>query len=193
MYHKPRTNSHAPRGWPTAAPESEARSAGTRCVRRTMVPGRGLPLLWLFGDQGSTTLSHEGTPSAVTGPQQRNCGSRCEGELEGRGHDARPERGRRRRMGLCEPTEQSPRLGTLPQGCAWCHGNERPQGISWLLLGPGEGGCVPRSRLTWITTRGDWEKYQSGIPNRLMSAVLVSYVSEQRVLRTLPPESRVRG
>lgn len=52
---------------------------------------------------------------------------------------------------------------------------------------------MPRSRLTWITTRGDWEKYQSGIPNRLMSAVLVSYVSEQRVLRTLPPESRVRG
>lgn len=46
--------------------ESEARSAGTSCVRRTMVPGRGLPLLWLFGDQESTTLSHEGTPLAVT-------------------------------------------------------------------------------------------------------------------------------
>lgn len=42
-------------------------------------------------------------------------------------------------------------------------------------------------KLTWMTTRGDWEKYQSGRPNRLMSAVLVSYVSEQRVLRMLPP------
>lgn len=41
--------------------------------------------------------------------------------------------------------------------------------------------------LTWITTRGDWEKYQSGRPNRLIRAVLVSYVSEQRVLRMLPP------
>lgn len=44
--------------------------------------------------------------------------------------------------------------------------------------------------LTWITTRGDWEKYHSGMPNRLMSAVLVSCVSEQRVLRMLPPGSR---
>lgn len=43
-------------------------------------------------------------------------------------------------------------------------------------------------KLTWMTTRGDWEKYQSGRPNRLMSAVLVSYVSEQRVLRMLPPK-----
>lgn len=52
----------------------------------------------------------------------------------------------------------------------------------------------PRAgRLTWITTRGDWEKYQSGIPKRLISAVLVSYVSEQRVLRMLPPESRGRS
>lgn len=39
-----------------------------------------------------------------------------------------------------------------------------------------------------MTTRGDCEKYQSGRPNRLMRAVLVSYVSEQRVLRMLPPE-----
>lgn len=46
--------------------------------------------------------------------------------------------------------------------------------------------------LTWMTTRGDWEKYQSGRPNRLMSAVLVSYVSEQRVLRMLPPEQPQR-
>lgn len=38
-----------------------------------------------------------------------------------------------------------------------------------------------------MTTRGDWEKYQSGRPNKLMRAVLVSYVSEQRVLRMLPP------
>lgn len=50
-------------------------------------------------------------------------------------------------------------------------------------------------RLTWMTTRGDWEKYQSGRPNRLMRAVFVSYVSEQRVLRMLPPEhaQRARG
>lgn len=47
--------------------------------------------------------------------------------------------------------------------------------------------------LTWITTRGDWEKYHSGMPNRLMSAVLVSWVSEQRVLRMLPPGSSDRG
>lgn len=46
----------------------------------------------------------------------------------------------------------------------------------------------PPTRLTWMTTRGDWEKYHSGRPNRLMRAVLVSYVSEQRVLRILPPE-----
>lgn len=38
-----------------------------------------------------------------------------------------------------------------------------------------------------MTTRGDCEKYQRGRPNRLMRAVLVSYVSEQRVLRILPP------
>lgn len=38
-----------------------------------------------------------------------------------------------------------------------------------------------------MTTRGDCEKYHSGIPNRLISAVFVSYVSEQRVLRILPP------
>lgn len=44
----------------------------------------------------------------------------------------------------------------------------------------------PGRLLTWMATRGDWEKYQSGTPNRLMSAVLVSYVSEQRVLKTLP-------
>lgn len=44
--------------------------------------------------------------------------------------------------------------------------------------------------LTWITTRGDWEKYHSGIPNRLSNAVLVSYVSEQRVLRMLPPRTK---
>ena len=43
-----------------------------------------------------------------------------------------------------------------------------------------------------MTTRGDWEKYQSGRPNRLMRAVLVSYVSEQRVLRMLPPEHTKR-
>lgn len=42
-------------------------------------------------------------------------------------------------------------------------------------------------KLTWITTRGDCEKYHSGRPKRLMRAVLVSYVSEQRVLRMLPP------
>lgn len=39
-----------------------------------------------------------------------------------------------------------------------------------------------------MTTRGDWEKYQSGRPNKLIRAVFVSYVSEQRVLRMLPPE-----
>lgn len=43
------------------------------------------------------------------------------------------------------------------------------------------------AKLTWITTRGDCEKYHSGRPKRLMRAVLVSYVSEQRVLRMLPP------
>ena len=50
-------------------------------------------------------------------------------------------------------------------------------------------------RLTWMTTRGDWEKYQRGRPNRLIRAVFVSYVSEQRVLRMLPPEhaERLRG
>lgn len=47
-------------------------------------------------------------------------------------------------------------------------------------------------KLTWMTTRGDWEKYQSGRPKRLMRAVLVSYVSEQRVLRMLPPEHAQR-
>lgn len=42
--------------------------------------------------------------------------------------------------------------------------------------------------LTWMATRGDWEKYQRGTLNRLMRAVFVSYVSEQRVLRMLPPD-----
>lgn len=50
----------------------------------------------------------------------------------------------------------------------------------------------PGRLLTWMATRGDWEKYQSGTPNRLMSAVLVSYVSEQRVLKTLPPVAERR-
>lgn len=50
----------------------------------------------------------------------------------------------------------------------------------------------PGRLLTWMATRGDWEKYQSGTPNRLMSAVLVSYVSEQRVLKTLPPAAERR-
>jgi len=50
----------------------------------------------------------------------------------------------------------------------------------------------PGRLLTWMATRGDWEKYQSGTPNRLMSAVLVSYVSEQRVLKTLPPAAEHR-
>lgn len=39
-----------------------------------------------------------------------------------------------------------------------------------------------------MATRGDWEKYQRGTLNRLMRAVFVSYVSEQRVLRMLPPD-----
>lgn len=38
-----------------------------------------------------------------------------------------------------------------------------------------------------MTTLGDCEKYHRGIPNKLSSAALVSYVSEQRVLRMLPP------
>lgn len=46
----------------------------------------------------------------------------------------------------------------------------------------------PWLSLTWITTRGDWEKYHKGIPKRLINAVLVSYVSEQRVLKMLPPQ-----
>lgn len=41
-----------------------------------------------------------------------------------------------------------------------------------------------------MTARGDWEKYQRGKPNRLISAVFVSYVSEQRVLRMLPPKHK---
>lgn len=49
--------------------------------------------------------------------------------------------------------------------------------------------CCDLSR-TCMATRGDWEKYQSGRPNRLISAVFVSYVSEQRVLRMLPPADR---
>lgn len=44
-----------------------------------------------------------------------------------------------------------------------------------------------RSQLTWMTARGDWEKYQSGTPNKLSKAALVSNVSEQRVLMMLPP------
>ncbi len=44
--------------------------------------------------------------------------------------------------------------------------------------------------VTWITTRGDWEKYQRGTPNKLSRAAFVSYVSEQRVLRMLPPAGR---
>lgn len=47
-----------------------------------------------------------------------------------------------------------------------------------------------RAELTWMTARGDCEKYQRGKPNRLISAVFVSYVSEQRVLRMLPPEHK---
>lgn len=40
---------------------------------------------------------------------------------------------------------------------------------------------------TCMTARGDCEKYHSGIPNKLIRAVLVSKDSEHRVLIMLPP------
>lgn len=157
-----------------------ASPAGVSQVPRTVAQGRGLHPLCPFNKQGSTNLSQQGPlqPSVelgrAAGMHQRDKGAR---------HSQ--SQGTRGLPWVCGPPELSHQASSPLQGHTPCHTHRQPQSGSWLP--PRHRGGAAKSGLTWITTRGDCEKYQSGIPKRLMSAVLVSYVSEQRVLRMLPP------